>query len=238
MTSAEDAAAAYKNNDLKYDVFVQDLFKQLSMSPSSLERIYQSPEHFARDGDDQARSLLQNENPLHKCLLHFQSDLYKQQLHPGEKLDLLQDRFLGYINDHMRWESFSPVYVLPSASDKTSSGEETISLYKWCQEVLVDSASRTFFGDKLLEIDPTFTQTFSDYDDNSWKLLYQYPQILAKDAHGPKTKMLDTLETYLKLPKESRSDASWLIQTIEAEQRQIGNGDRDIAIILMSGYWV
>lgn len=113
-----------------------------------------------------------------------------------------------------------------------------MSLFQWCQKVLVDSATKTFFGDILLDISPDFTEHFYDYDENSWKLLYQYPRIFARDLHTAKSKMLNTLVTYLKLPKEQRSDASWLIQTLENEQRDIGIEIRDIAAMIMMGYWV
>lgn len=187
---------------------------------------------------DRSKSLLQNENPLQKCLIHLNSDIYKQQLYPGEKLNVLQRRFLEYIDTSLRWNTLSSFCVSAPASNEVPCKEPTFSLYKWCREVLIDAATRTFFGDILLEIDPAFTQHFNDFERNSWKLPYQYPQIFAKDVHAAKSKMLDTLMTYLSLPKEQRSDASWLIQTLENEQREICIPDRDIAALIVMGYWV
>ena len=237
LTLASDAAAAYKNTtSLNYDKFVQNLFNAFGVSPTTIERMYQSPEMFLED--HKSKSLLQSENPLHKCLIHLNSDIYKQQLHPGSRLDALQGKFLSYINKSLCWEKSSFWNVPSSTITKAPSSEVTVSLFQWCRGVLIDSATRTFFGDILLDISPDFTEHFFDYDENSWKLLYQYPRIFARDVHTAKSKMLDILVTYLNLSKEQKSDASWLIQTLENEQRDIGIDIRDIAAMIMMGYWV
>lgn len=50
-------------------------------------------------------------------------------------------------------------------------------------------------------------------------------------------KIIEALSKYYKLPKEDRSDESWFVRTLEAEQRQIGIGEEDIAAITMIVYW-
>jgi hypothetical protein len=54
----------------------------------------------------------------------------------------------------------------------------------------------------------------------------------------PKASVLAILEDWLKLPKAERSGAAWLIQAMEESQRQLGIGERDIAVVLMMLMWV
>lgn len=237
LTSPRDVAAAYKNTEsLSYDIFVKNLFLTFGISSKAVHKMYQPPSELVQNSDEKKQmTMFQSENPLRKGLCHLQSDFYKQQLHPGEKLDFLGVKFMHYINCHLQWESLRGSYVLSPSATSTM---KTVSLYRWSREVLVNSASKTFFGKKILEIDPMFSDNFYDYDDQSWKLLYKYPRIFAKDVLSAKEKIVRTLMAYLQLPKEDRLDASWIIQTLEVEQSQIGIGNRDIAGMMMLAYWV
>lgn len=240
LTAPQDTAAAYKETvSLSFDPFVKDLFQTYGISSATIDKMYQIPQALNDATGGNAESRLQNENPLHKVLCHLQSDFYKLQLHPGEKLDDLGARFLRYIDENLQWDRLSPESNLPPTRlGLMHSGEKIVSLYRWSREVLVVSATKTFFGEKLLEIDPTFTQTFYDYDDESWKLLYKYPKIFARGVNVAKNKIVNVIEVYLNLPKEERRDASWIIQTLEAEQRGIGIDTRNIAAMMMLAYWV
>lgn len=237
LTSPQDVAAVYKNTEcLSYDVFVKDLFLTFGIPSEVVHKMYQTPGEFLRSGGEKKQTtMFQSENPLHLGLCHLQSDFYKQQLHPGEKLDFLAVKFMRYIDSHLQWESLRGSYVLSSSANSTM---KTVSLYKWSQEVLVNSATKSFFGKKILEIDPALSDSFYEYDDQSWKLLYKYPRVFAKDVLSAKAKIVSALVAYLQLPKEDRSDASWIIRTLEAEQSQIGIDIRDIAGMMMLAYWV
>lgn len=237
LTSPQDVAAAYKNTgSLSFDDFVKDLFLTFSISSETTHKMYQAPSEFLLSGDGKKqKTMFQSENQLQKNLSHLQSDFYKQQLHLGEKLDFLGVKFMRFINSHLQWESLRGRYVLSSSE---TSRMKTVSLYKWSREVLVNSATKTFFGKKILEIDPMLSEEFHDYDDQSWKLLYKYPRAFAKDLLSAKAKIVRTLVAYLQLSKEDRSDASWIIQSLEAEQSQIGIDNYDIAGMMLLAYWV
>ncbi|MCJ1268396.1 hypothetical protein MMC22_008284 [Lobaria immixta] len=73
------------------------------------------------------------------------------------------------------------------------------------------------------------SEEFYDYDDQSWKLLYKHPRAFAKDVLSAKAKIVRIVVAYFQLPKEDRSDASWIIQFLEAEQSKIGLDSYDIA---------
>ena len=79
-------------------------------------------------------------------------------------------------------------------------------------------------------------QNFLDFDAENWKLWYKWPR--AKTMHAAKAKVTKTLRQWLQLPMSERSDAAWLIQTMEATQRAIGMDEQDIATILTMVYFV
>ena len=63
------------------------------------------------------------------------------------------------------------------------------------------------------------------------------PFPFSRDAHTAKDSLIASFEGYLKLPKEKRSDASWLVQNLEAEMRRAGIIERDIAAFELSVVW-
>lgn len=238
LTSPQDVAATYLNTrSLSMDAYVKDIQLRLGLSPDVLHKIYQSPKEFVWSEDGKEKNtLFHSDNPLQKNIVYLIKDLFKQQVHPGERLNFLGSQFMHQIDRHLHWESLEGSYIL-SSSDSRGSTIKTVSLYKWCREVLVDTTTKAFFGKKLLEIDPMFHKSLYDWDERSWKLLYRYPRILSKDMHSAKAKILDTLSAYLRLPKEDRSDASWIIQTLVAEYSQLAFDECDIAVLLFGLIW-
>ena len=197
--------------------------------------MYRAPEYFAHEKASSSKTLLQTNNPSNKILCHLQSDFYKQQLHPGEGLDSIGVTFLAYINEQLRYDRFSTDYETASTIDTDF---KTLSLYRWTRQVLVSSATTTFFGRALLTQTPNFLQTFYTYDSTSWKLLYKYPSFFASDVNTAKNGIVNTLIAYLTLPISERQDASWLMLTLEREQRAIGIDTANIAAMMLLAHWV
>ena len=102
----------------------------------------------------------------------------------------------------------------------------------------MDSATKAFFGDALLKIDPGLFQSFFDFDDDSWKLTYHYPYLLSRDMYAAKQRAVDALTTYFRSPKEVRQGESWLVRTLEAEMRGQDIEEPDIAAFVLMTYWV
>lgn len=228
LTSPEDVAVAYKNTThLTFDHVVYELSITFGVTHAAMDKAYRKP---TRD-DDKLSLKLRINNPQLKSLTQLNSDFYKQQLHPGEKFDLLQKRFLELIDKSIRPESLSYPYVLSSTFD-----EKIVSLQGWCQDILLNAGTKAFFGEKILQIDPDLMRNFLDFDADNWKLWYKWPQ--AREMHAAKAKVTKTLREYLRLPHHDRADAAWLIQNMEATQRAIGMDDQDIATVLTMVYFV
>lgn len=183
-------------------------------SPAAVAKMWRIP------GDNSPAAI--NTNPMHKTLAHLCEDFYRQQLHPGNNLDVLQKGFLQIINASLLWENIPENVILSSMPT-----EKQVSLLGCCRHVLLDAATRSFFGDRLLEIQPDLFKSFFDFDDNSWQL-----------KNAAKKTGMDALREYFMLPKEERKGEAWLVRNLEAEMRNVGIEEPDIAAFVMMIYWV
>ena len=174
-----------------------------------------------------------NPNPRHKVLAHLCEDFYRQQLHPGKKLADVQNVFLHRIEAFMSWEQIPQSIILSS-----SEGIRRVSMLGWCRCILLESATRSFFGDRLLEVEPQLLQSFFDFDDNSWQLTYQLPWPLCMKMRAAKQVGINALTRYFALPKEQRTGEAWLVRNLESEMRNVGIADKDIAAFVFMVYWV
>ncbi|KAL8879493.1 MAG: hypothetical protein Q9198_002901, partial [Flavoplaca austrocitrina] len=102
MTSASDVSAVYKNIDqLTFDDYIEDMMLRFGASKQAVGAMMRTPDQL-----EAATAGLQP-NPSRKSLLHHCQSLYHQALHPGQKLDTLQDNLLGRIHTSLTWDLMS-----------------------------------------------------------------------------------------------------------------------------------
>ena len=228
LTSPEDVAAVFKNVDsFTFDGFVRDVMVSFGASSSGVEKMCLLP---GKDGLGHVATAL---NPSKKCLAQLARDFHRLQLHPGHHQAELSDKFLYYISQSLHWE-------LISAATVVKDGEQLkqLSLKRWCGDVLLKAATKAFFGELLLEIQPDLLDKFFDFDDDSWMVMFRVPRVFAKSMYRCKNTIIRALVKYFQTPRERRRDAAWYVQTMETEQRRLGIDDRDIATLTVMVYWV
>lgn len=223
VTSAKDVAAVYKNTvSLSFDTFIADMMRVFDVSPSALEKTWERP---APAGPGQ---VLLTANPQNKSLNVLSYEFHKHQLHPGEEMNNLRARFLPFLNEALLWENISGACVL-----RDSGKYKEISLLTWCRDILLDVATQAYFEDVLREIEPDFYSILTEFDNNVWMILYQYPRLLSQRMRAPKKRIHRTLTAYFKLPPEKRQGAAWFIRTFEAESRHLDVKEEDIAALML-----
>ncbi|KAI4268938.1 MAG: hypothetical protein LQ337_007557 [Flavoplaca oasis] len=105
--------------------------------------------------------------------------------------------------------------------------------------ILAESgATKAFFGNRLIELEPKLYENFFYFDDNSWKFTYKIPRPWSSDIYAAKKTAQDAMDAYFHLPQQQRPDAACLIQTLGAEMRARNIGSSDIAALLMITFWV
>ena len=170
---------------------------------------------------------------VHEDFGHLGERLCRQQLLPGKELEVLQTTLITNIHRSLEWHNISAGMVISASENR-----RTVSLLKWCREVLLDAATRTFFDERLMQIDLNLFESFFIFDEASWQLRFGYPEFMSKKMYAAKDRIIDALTAYFKLAKSQRKGESWLIGQLETEMRKLDIGDRDIAAIVMPLYWV
>ena len=210
----------YKNTKtLTFDEYVRDVMKSIGVSDDGIAKLYKPPGEI---GDGR----------LHKALAHAGEDYYREQLLPGAQLDILWEHVLSDIASSIRWDN------LPGSRFNRAENSKTLSLLEWTSDVLLKSVIRAFFGDRLLQMDPQLLQNFAAFDKESWKLTYKLPRGVAKDTYDAMDKMVRSVEAYLQLPQNQRSEATWLIKKLEVEAGKANIDVHDLAAMITSLVWV
>lgn len=229
MTSPEDISKIYRNTEeLTIDTHIRHTLASLGASSSAVDKwIPQRP------SEDRENCAIGGLKPSVSEFTHLGSRICQQQLLPGKELDVLQKVFMNNIHKSLHWHSITPKVTVGSSQEA-----KTVSLLGWCREVLLESSTRAFFGDQLLELNPDLFQSFYAFDACSWKLHYGYPKILSTDLYAARDKIIETLTAYFRLPKAKRSGVAFVVDRLEDEMRQLEIGVEDIAALTMPLYWV
>lgn len=237
VRNTADLASVWKDTTgLSYDPFVTRVLLSFGISKHNVERIYlPDPGRLIKAGnrDD---SLLLNSNPRKKCYMHVQSEWFKEQLLPGERLIGLQESNLGYLQEAVDLNHFDSDFVMHSAA-KSQLQASTVSLQKYIRSILSRCALRTFFGDELFEVEPNFARLYQKWEDDSWKVFFGYPRFLIEDLHTARLQAMDGLIKYYKLPLGSRPKMSWLFGTLDRELGHLELNETDRAGIVMMIVW-
>ena len=155
LTSPEDVTAAYKIiTQLTFDRVVYDLSITFGVTNAAMDKAYRKP-----TVDDN-------------------TDFYKQQLHSGNRFDLLQSKFWHYIDKSIRTENLSSPYILSSTLT-----EKSVSLQSWCQNILLNAGTQAFFGEKILGMDPDLMQNFLGFRCRKLEVVLYVPSS-ENDARG------------------------------------------------------
>ena len=232
LTSNRDVAAAWKDTEaLTFDPFVQQLMSLLGMSKKTQDLLYKEEPETFMPVEKKSESLLLKENPTHQAFYHLQMEWVKQQL-SGNMLTEIGNNFMGYINQSLYMNNFSPSFVYASAP-----GEKSISLKKMVRHCLVLSATKAFFGPQMQEVDPRFLEYYFNFEEAAWKMFYQYPRFLAQDLYGAAEGILSTMTRYYDRPESEKPELVWMFKTIETEMRHLGLPSHDIAIMSFMLFW-
>lgn len=167
--------------------------------------------------------------------MHLQSEWFKKQLLPGDNLVQLQNDYLDNLRGVMALNKFKDHIISHQVQEKDSLAV-TVSLGKLNRYILSHCALRAFFGEQLFEVEPRFAEIYQKWEDDSWKVFYNYPYFLAKDLHDVRLRAISSLAQYYKLPENSRQTC-WIFNVMEKEIKSLGLNDTDSAGIIMMICW-
>jgi hypothetical protein len=217
---------------LSFDPFITNVMHTFGLEAASVTKMYTSDPAQIIPQRYHAQSRLVNHNRLRKHYIHNMSEWLSQQLLSGAHAEVLQNRYAAHLDELLRWENLDPKYI-----QTAEGGKKTVSLRNYTRVSLTNGANRTFFGKELFETAPDFIECYKIYEDESWKIFFQYPRFMARDLHDAKDKALDAMAGYLALPREQRPYISWVMDTMNNELTYLGLPPRDVAGVIMLITW-
>lgn len=206
--------------------------KAFGLNYTSIEHMFNDDPGHLVPMDARSSSMLTTDNPNGKCYFHMQKDWFRVQLHPGEKLKDIQDKYARYLTESVAWNNLSDQFTISS-----NENERLVSLKDFTRQILGICAMKAFFGKELFEVLPSFLTHYQTFEDASWKVFYNYPRLLARSLHKVKDQALDDLVKFFALPTEQRPGLVWLFQTMETELTNLGLDPRDRAGMMMLIIW-
>lgn len=145
----------------------------------------------------------------------------------------LESDMLYRIHKRTYWRKIPSVAIVEDHAQ-----EKIISLQNWVRHILIESITVAFFGEVILELEPNIVESLSQFDENSWKFVYQVPVAFSRDMLAAKGITQDALYRYFELPASERADACWMVQALEAEMKEVGGTTHDVCATFMLVYWV
>lgn len=203
VTSPSDVQSIYKEPKLSFDAVISDFMAGFGSTPDTLQKMF----------DKKGKS---------KSWMDLSHDDLKLQMHPGEKFEELNNSLLLNIDSWLQWDRIVGFPIMPQPS---LTGSKTVSLWKWCYVVLVDSATRSMFGEAIFDIYPDVLENFYSFDEEGWKLPYKLPKFAAKKLYRTLARSQAAFGDFLALPKEQRQDSSWIVKQLEDGMIDLGVKD-------------
>ncbi|KAL8869936.1 MAG: hypothetical protein Q9174_003900, partial [Haloplaca sp. 1 TL-2023] len=233
IRNTQDVAILWKKTaTFTFDPFVENVMGAFGLESGAIKSMFHNDPQHLIPAKARLSSKMSTENPTGKCYFHMQKDWFRVQLHPGENLRVLQDKYSCFLSQSVKWTDLSGSYVVSSIED-----QKVISLKRFCRQILGVCAMKAFFGAEFFDTSPDFLSRYQKFEDSSWKVFYNYPRFLARDLHKIKDQALDGLVKYFALPNEERPDTAWIFKTMDTELANLNFHERDRAGMMMMIIW-
>lgn len=170
-------------------------------------------------------------NPEHISLNRLTEDVFKRQLLPGEKMDVMCHAFIASLRDTLQWQSLD-VCTLDDQGQR-----KLISLKRLCRNAMVEAATQSMFGKHLHKIEPKIVEHMLCFNDYAWMVFFQYPDLFGSPVSDARKKITDALKLFIMLPEDQRSQQAWAVKTIIAAQGIMGIDLQARASVLLMIYW-
>ncbi|KAJ8063785.1 hypothetical protein OCU04_007646 [Sclerotinia nivalis] len=134
VTSAEDVSAIYRNTEaFDFDPIIMEIFTDFGVTSDTFEKMHE------------------RNWPHGKHWIDIVHEIFKLQMHPGEKLQKLESTFLSNIDSSLAWHKLRGDVVLSEDEENGETGEKVVSLFRWCYQVLWIQRRTQFLVNRCIE---------------------------------------------------------------------------------------
>ncbi|TGO63215.1 hypothetical protein BCON_0014g00040 [Botryotinia convoluta] len=152
-------------------------------------------------------------------------EYHRQQLLTAANAENLVQRMIPGPEKNLSWN----ILRKHPACIRTSRDSITLSLWEWCNEVIIKSSATAYYGSKIFEINPNLLQAMISWEATNRKFMYKLPDFMARDMIDARGEFIDTLCKYFETPKKDWSNALYFVKAMEEEMRAAGLSDRETA---------
>ena len=216
VPSAEDVQAVYRApKTLDFDPFIKEMLGKYGITSETASKMFDT---------------LPGET---KSWMESSIENFKLQMHPGPRLDLVQNKLFDFIDKLMTWDNLQGCMVLQDGAN-----ERVVSLFTWSEMVIVDAQTRAFFDDILYEECPDLLAQFQIYENEAWKIPMDLPDFATKALRSSKMNIEKGLRQYLNTSPHKKPNDSWIIKTLCEDMDHLGLKKDQKVYVLFSFYRV
>jgi hypothetical protein len=224
ISGPQDVGEILKNTtSVSWHSFVKEVYTRMGISSISIEAMWAQP-----TGQDKAMS--RRLRPAHEMIEEY----HRQQLHPGEHFNsLISSKTTPWIDSQLRFDLLQN----HTAVQEVGLDFIRVSLWQLCTKLFIEGLTEAYFGKLVWHIRPDLLNSYTTWEQTSWKYMYRLPNFLSQDMCRAKAEIVDTFTSYFKAPKSNREDATFFVTAVENELRGAGLSEEEIAQIIMLHYW-
>jgi hypothetical protein len=168
-------------------------------------------------------------NPKNKDLVHLIEDIYKIQLLPGERLDVMMKNVISSLDSYLTWPRLHGPYVLEDTSTCRK-----VSIKTLCACLITEATTRAMFGGLIFEYEPNLIHHLGIFNDYSWACVFNLPKVFTPKLNQAKHVLSSAIRRYLRTPKRFRSQEAWSVSAIIEAAECFGiDEDSQVAMLLM-----
>lgn len=225
ITAAGQTGELYRNSStITWDNLIKEMFASVGLSLTSIDNMFSE----SREETGSLNSKVPTRSPS-----EMTSEFHRQQLTSAANADKIDKRIIPSLEKNLSWNNLKQ----HQACIRTSGESITLSLWEWCNEVIIKGATTAYYGPKIFEINPNLLQAMMTWEATNWKLFYKLPGFMARDMTSAKNEFIETLYKYFDTPREERTDVLYFVKAMEDELRAAGLSNREAAGIHMLHLW-
>ncbi|KAF7944355.1 hypothetical protein EAE96_010753 [Botrytis aclada] len=225
ITGANDIQELYRNSStITWDNLVKDMYAFVGLSPKSISQVW---------GETHEQLAIPDSKAPTRSAHEMASEYHRQQLLTVANAEKLTQRIIPGLEKNLSWN----ILRQHPACIRTCGDSITLSLWDWCNEVIIKSSTTAYYGPKIFEINPNLLQAMMSWEATNWKFMYKLPDFMARDMIDARGEFIDTLCKYFETPKKDRSDALYFVTAMEEKLRAAGLSDRETEGIHMLHLW-
>ncbi|KAE8382380.1 cytochrome P450 [Aspergillus bertholletiae] len=223
-TATQIAAIDRDSQTFAFEPFVDLVYDEIAtVSRESKPLLWKTPAEGYKSLFPSSKQMTAAHTGIH--LLH-------KQLTQPDAMQRFMTTSLLYVHKTLQWDSFYKTSVLASTADV-----KIVSLGCLCRDVIIDAQLTSFFGRRILDLEPNIRSILQEWDALSWQVSYKLPSFLAKHAMQLRDHLIEVLVKYYASPVEQRPGSVAFVNDVYNDYKQAGIPDRDIAGIVFTILW-